>query len=76
MAQLIIDNLDDRTLEILRLKARLHGRTIEEEARNILSGGTKLTNAERLAAAREIAAMTPFPQKTDSLDLLREDRDR
>ena len=77
MAQLIIDDLDERTMEILRLKARANGRTVEEEARSILSGGgSKLSPAERLATAKAIAARARYPQKTDSVDLLREDRDR
>ncbi len=41
MAQLLVRNLDAAVKEALRRRARSHGRSMEEEARLILSQATK-----------------------------------
>lgn len=75
MAEVIVRDLDDEVIERLRARAALHGRTLEEEAREILSRAAPLTPAEKLAIADRIRAMTPRHLDTDSADLIREDRD-
>ena len=76
MAQVIIRNLDDRLVASLKRKAALHGRSLEQELRQILSAAARLPKAERLALARRVRAMTPpGVAQTDSAELIREDRD-
>jgi plasmid stability protein len=75
MASIIIRNLDDLVANRLRLQAHLNGVSVEEEARRILTEGTKLT---RKQIAAEAAAMRAAqrPNKTRAVDLIREDRER
>jgi antitoxin FitA len=77
MAQVIVRNLDGGTVRVLKMKAELHGRSLEQELRDILSNAARLSPEERVALAERIAAMTPpGAQQTDSAQLIREDRDR
>jgi len=55
MASITIRNLDDRTKERLRVRAASHGRSMEEEARNILRAGVVRPDAPRLNLATAIA---------------------
>ena len=50
MAQLLVRNLDESVKEALRRRARSHGRSMEEEARWILSQATLGGNWTSLAA--------------------------
>jgi plasmid stability protein len=75
MAQVIVRNLDDEVVSSLKIKADLHGHSLEQELRDILKGAAELTSEEKLALADRIAALTPRPLETDSADLIREDRD-
>jgi antitoxin FitA len=77
MAQVIVRNLDDRVLDVLRTRARLRGHSLEQELRDTLTKAAgRLSTEERLAAIDAIRAMTPKGvQQTDSTDLIREDRD-
>lgn len=77
MAQVIVRNLDDRVVARLKRKAELHGRSLEQELREILSAATPLTKNERIAMAKRIRVMTPSGvAQTDSTKLIRADRDR
>ena len=75
MATIIIRNLDDLVADRLRLRARLKGVSVEEEARRVLAEGTKLTRKE---LAREAAAVragqTPHTSRAE--DIIRGYRDR
>jgi plasmid stability protein len=75
MATIIIRNLDDLVAERLRLRARLKGVSVEEEARRVLDEGTRLTRKEIAARAAEIRA-SQKPHKSNAADLIREDRER
>jgi plasmid stability protein len=76
MAQVIIRNLEDRVVEVLRERARLHGHSLEQELRDILAKVARLTPAERLRRIDRIRAMTPKGVvQTDSTLLIRQDRD-
>lgn len=76
MAQVIVRNLDQRVVATLKKKAELHGCSLEQELRDILSMAARLTNDERVALAKRIRAMTPTGvTQTDSAELIREDRD-
>lgn len=75
MAQVIIRNLDDHVVQTLKTKAELHGKSLEQELRDILTGAARLTTEEKLALVDRFHAAAPKPQKSDSAQLIREDRD-
>lgn len=76
MGQVIVRKLDDETIGALKAKAALHGNSLEQELRGILTQAAKPGPAERLALADEIRAMTACKRASDSTELVREDRDR
>ncbi|MBP2295380.1 FitA-like ribbon-helix-helix domain-containing protein [Azospirillum rugosum] len=76
MGRIVTLKLDDEIVELLRLKASIRGRSLEQELQDIAAEAARLTAAEKLAIADEICARTPPVPQTDSVDLLREDRDR
>ena len=76
MGQVIVRNLDDRTIAALKAKAALHGTSLEQELRRILSEAARPGPEERLARAGEIRAMTPRKAQSDSTRLVRQDRER
>ena len=77
MASVTIRNLDDEVVARLKERAKANNRSLEAELREILarSVGT-MTREELIALAKRIAAMTPDVPQTDSVELLREDRNR
>lgn len=75
MATIVIRNLDNEVAERLRLQARLHGVSVEEEARRLLAEGTRLSRAEIAARAAAIRARQR-PHRSHGVDLIREDRER
>jgi antitoxin FitA len=75
MAQVIVRNLDEQVVSSLKIKAELHGHSLEQELREILKNAAELTVNEKLASADRIRAMQARPLETDSADLIREDRD-
>ena len=75
MATIIIRNLDDEVAERLKLQARLRGTSVEQEARRLITDGTKLTRKEIAAEAAAMRARLPR-SSVSSVDLIREDRDR
>ena len=79
MATLTIRNVDDDIVEALKARAKSHNRSLESEIRQILVDQVRRPSwrgAELLERAKRIAAMTPNVPQTDSVELLREDRDR
>ncbi len=74
MAQLIVRNLDDRVVEALKRKAKLHNRALEAEVRDVLTRAAKLTPEEKRELLTRVGAMSP-PLKTDTTELIRQDRD-
>ena len=78
MATVTIRNLDADVVERLKRKAKQNHRSLEAELRVILKDeARRLTGKEDRALADRIAAMTPEGVKqTDSVELLREDRNR
>jgi plasmid stability protein len=75
MATIIIRNLDDEVAERLRLQTRLRGSSVEQEARRLLTEGTKLSRKDIAAEAAAMRARLPR-SSVSSVDLIREDRDR
>jgi plasmid stability protein len=76
MGQVIVRNLDDHVIAALKAKAELHGQSLEQELRTILSKAASPNAQERIALADRIRALTPKRRQTDSTVLIRKDRDR
>lgn len=74
-----IENVDEQILNSIRLRARISGRSFEDEARALLAEAAKPipTPEEPVAEARRIQAMTNrWSPETDSVAVIREMRDR
>ncbi len=76
MGQVIVRNLDDRIIAALKAKAAVHGQSLEQELRAILSTAALPNVQDKLALADRIRELTPKRRQTDSTTLIREDRDR
>ena len=79
MATVTIRNLDNEIVEKLKMQAKEHNRSLEAELRQLLTDATKLQEGREafLKEAARIRGMTPKNRpQSDSVDLLREDRDR
>ena len=75
LTQVIVRNLDEHVVSSWKLKAELHGRSLEQELREILTRAAGLTPPEKLALVDRIAAKQKKPLADNSADLVREDRD-
>lgn len=76
MAQVIVRNLRDDVVARLKRKAELHGRSLEQELRDLLTRAARLSGEEKQSLARRIRAMTPGKRSlSDSTRLIRADRD-
>lgn len=81
MGVIHVENVDEKTMQSLRLRAAGNGRTLEEEVRALLDRETlvrqQMTPEEFAAEAARIRAMTPKGiAQTDSTEIVRELRDR
>ena len=78
MGNVTIRNLDDRVIDALKDQAKANQRSLEAELRFVLS--QEVNHRLRMAAFRERTAQlvseTADVPQTDSVDLLRQDRDR
>lgn len=74
MATLTVRNFDDALARRLAVRAAKNGVSREEEVRRILAAALGSEDADIWAAIDAIRAQTP-PQKTNSTDLIRQDRD-
>ena len=77
MGTLTIRNLDDNVIETLKTQARTNQRSLEAEVRYVLMqrADRRINIADFRERTRQISTMTDRIQ-TDSVELLREDRDR
>ena len=77
MGNLTVRNLDDGVIETLKAQAKLNQRSLEAEVRYVLTqrADRHIRIADFRERTRQIAGMTDAPQ-TDSVELLREDRNR
>ena len=78
MGTLTIRNLDDRVIGRLKAQAKANHRSLEGEIRHILTA--QVDRTERILDFRErtrrLISLTAGSHQSDSVDLLREDRDR
>ena len=78
MGTLIIRNLDDQVIERLKARAKANHRSLEGEVRYLLTQqlGRLTQFAEFRDRTRQILSLTVDTQRTDSVEMLREDRSR
>lgn len=78
MATVTIRNLDESTVEALKAQAQANNRSLEAELRDVLTDVAARSRRQQwfYEEAERIAAMTLDVPQTDSVDLLREDRER
>ena len=78
MGNLTIRNLDDRVIDRLKAQAKANQRSLEGEIRHMLA--EQVDRRSRMAGFRQrtqrLASMTAGTPQTDSVTLLRVDRDR
>ena len=90
MGDLTVRNLDDRVIDLLKAQAKTNRRSLEEEIRHLLTSQVEqeihhlrtpqADRVERILDFRErtrrLVSLTAGSDQSDSVDLLREDRDR
>ena len=78
MSELVIPDLDAHVLTRLGKRAELHGRTVESEAKQILSEAVRGSAGDAWSAVDAIRERLAASNRSfgDSVELLREDRQR
>lgn len=75
MAQILVRNLDESVIERLKARARNNGRSLEAEVRQILMQSAKVDMAASRRRIMEIRKKMQGRSFTDSVELIREDRE-
>jgi len=76
MSQLLIRNLEDETVELLKNQAKLHNRSLQGEVKQILEENVKMSMKDARIKAKKIRASFGKKIFSDSAKLIREDRNR
>jgi plasmid stability protein len=76
MSQLLIRDLDAKTIERLKARARLNRRSLQGEVRQILEREAAVGREDAWSLARKIHTAFGNRRFGDSAALIREDRDR
>jgi plasmid stability protein len=76
MAQILVRKLPDSLVEQLKARAQRNGRALEAEVRDVLQRAVTKDKAEFFKAADAMRARLAGRHHTETLELLREDRDR
>ncbi|HEX7240877.1 MAG TPA: Arc family DNA-binding protein [Longimicrobiaceae bacterium] len=76
MAQVLVRELDEATLDRLKERARSNGRSLQSELKLILEQAARASMPEARAAAARVRERLASYGQTDSAELLREDRER
>lgn len=74
MAQILIRNLDDTTLERLKLRAAQSGRSLQAEVKMILDQAAQVDSQTASLMAARIREKLKGRAASDSADLLHEER--
>lgn len=74
MAQVLVRHIEEDVVERLRSKAKAHGTSLEEVARQALRAAARPSREDAWAELDRIRALTPH-RLEDSTSLIREDRD-
>lgn len=75
MAQVLVRNIDDASIQRLKARAARQGHSLEQELRMLIAEASTRDEAfwQEAATIRDSLASRAFP---DSTSLIREDRDR
>jgi plasmid stability protein len=76
MAEVLVPNVSEGTIALLERRAKRHGRSIEEEARQIIEDSTHVDFSEARRGVEEVRAMLAGRRFSDSSELIRQDRER
>jgi plasmid stability protein len=76
MAQIIVRNLDDDIVNRLKTRAQDNDRSLEAEVRHILEQSAKVDMAQARLIVMERRKKLQGRKFADSVELIREDRDR
>ena len=76
MAQIIVRNLDEAVVDRLKARARTNDRSLEAEVRLILEQSAKVDMVQARQIVMERRKKLQGREFVDSVDLIREDRDR
>jgi antitoxin FitA len=77
MAQVLIRGLKESTVKALKKQARANGRSLQAELKKILEEHARLDAAwDAWCDEADRLAEESGPQQSDSVDLIREDRER
>ena len=76
MAQIIVRNLDDTVVDRLKARAGTNDRSLEAEVRHILEQSAKVDMAQARQIVMERRKKLQGREFADSVELIREDRDR
>lgn len=75
MATLLVRDLDDELVRLLKQRAKSHSRSAEAEHRAILEAALRPSGETFAARARRLREETRGRVHTDSTDVIRADRD-
>jgi plasmid stability protein len=76
VAQVLIRNLDEATVNALKARAAAHGRSLGQELRELLTEAAQPTREDVVRSAATIRGLQSKPTSVDLEALVREDRDR
>jgi plasmid stability protein len=76
MPSILIRDVNKETIKHLKRRAAANGRSLQAEAKDIIERAARHKTFEELRRQLESLAKTSGPQKTNSVDLIREDRRR
>ena len=76
MARILVRDLDDDTVKRLKDRARRHGRSLEGEVRQILAHAAGIGFDDARKLARQWHKKLAGREVPDSVQLIREDRQR
>lgn len=75
MGQILVRNLDDQVIERLKFKAKLNGRSLAQELREILNAAAPPAPAERVSWIRRMRSKSPPLEGFDVSAAIRFGRD-
>lgn len=76
MAQLLVRDLEKSVVDRLKAQAERHGRSLQAEVKSILEQASQFDRERALRAADRIRRRINNREQSDSVDLIREDRER
>jgi len=76
MSQIHVRNLDEKVVERLKRRAKKRGRSLQAEVKNILEQASKIDMESARELADKIRKSFGNRKFSDSVELIREDRDR